>query len=200
MWSSRPLGRWGRRPRLFRQRPTSQRETSPAGARTPTSPSSALTDQRSQVSFNFGRTNEGFASPVQTFIESSIGSTAATLQFGASATMTATITPAACNTAAPNCYPTGTGRFIVDGGNPGSPVGVVGATNNNQPQFNNCVVITYQPPPNQNLPMVTDCGTSIFTVSVVSNTIAIAFPTGSVNFYAGSTLLGSSQVKRIRSG
>jgi sugar lactone lactonase YvrE len=292
-----------------------------------------LTDQRSQVSFNFGRTNEGFASPLQNFIESSIGTTAVNLQsplltqsvtqtqfvlgpvtgstgcitgtfavggtcilqgqftpattgnftdtfteagsgaaagdpsitlvgvgavltkttsvvaqsapagnsqFGATATMTATVTPAACNTAAPNCYPTGTVRFIVDGGNPGSPIAIAGSsttntsagsqvisslavgshtvacnysgdnfyaasscgtititvtqgsttptlvvTNNNQTQYNNCL-------PVNTLPQT--CGTSVLTVTVVSNTIATAFPTGSVNFYAGTTLLGTSQV------
>ena len=292
-----------------------------------------LTDQRSQVSFNFGRTNEGFASPLQNFIESSIGTASTTLQsplltqsvtqtqftlvtvngstgcptgptaftvgetcilqgqftpiatgnftdtftevgsgaaagdpsvtligvgailtkttsavvqsaptgnsqFGATATMTATVTPASCNSAAPNCYPTGTVRFIIDGGNPGSPITLAGATttssasqvisglavgmhtvacnysgdnyyaasscgtitvtvtqgsttptlvvtNNNQTQFNNCL-------PANALPQT--CGTSVLTVTVVSNTIATAFPTGSVNFYAGTTLLGTSQV------
>jgi sugar lactone lactonase YvrE len=49
-------------------------------------------------------------------------------QFGSSVTLAATITPVACNTFAPACGPTGTVRFIVDGGNPGSPATVVGGT------------------------------------------------------------------------
>jgi sugar lactone lactonase YvrE len=181
-----------------------------------------LSDQRAQVSLNFGRINLGSASPIQTFIESSAGTQSATLpnpllsasttqtqftltpasgstgcgsgtfavgatcilqgqftpastststvtytevgsnvaagdpsitligtgavltnttgvvaqtvpasgnaQFGGSVTVAATITPAACNTFAPACFPTGTVRFIVDGGNPGSPVTLVGGT------------------------------------------------------------------------
>jgi len=38
-----------------------------------------LTDSRSQVSYNFGRTNVGFSSPAVTFTETSIGSTSALL-------------------------------------------------------------------------------------------------------------------------
>ena len=45
-------------------------------------------------------------------------------QFGGVFTATATITPQSCNVAAPSCAPTGTVRFIVDGGSPGSPVTV----------------------------------------------------------------------------
>jgi len=181
-----------------------------------------LSDQRAQVSFNFGRINLGSASPIQTFIESSAGTQPAALpnplltasttqtqftlapasgstgcasgpfavgttcillgqftpasqststvtytevnsavsagdpaitligtgavltnttgtvaqtvpatgnaQFGGSVTVSATITPASCNTFAPACFPSGTVRFIVDGGNPGSPVTLVGGT------------------------------------------------------------------------
>lgn len=36
-------------------------------------------------------------------------------QFGGSVTLTATITPSSCNTAAPGCVPTGTVSFVVDG-------------------------------------------------------------------------------------
>jgi len=299
-----------------------------------------LTDQRSQVSFNFGRVAPGSSSPLQTFIESSIGFTGATLlsplltqsvtqtqfalgpvtgttgcttgtfaigascilqgqfspaavgnftdtftevgsgaaagdpsitliavgalltktssvvvqtappgnaQFGATATMTATITPASCNTAAPACYPTGTVRFTVDGGNPQAPINVVGSasagtsagsqvfsglavgnhtigcnysgdgyyapsscgtitititqgsttstltvSNNNQTQFDNCTAVSLLT--NGSPEPYTQCGKSVMTVNIVSNTIATAIPTGTVNFYVGSTLLGTSTV------
>jgi hypothetical protein len=36
-------------------------------------------------------------------------------QFGGTLTLSATVTPATCNTAAPSCFPTGTITFIVDG-------------------------------------------------------------------------------------
>ena len=184
-----------------------------------------LTDSRSQVSYNFGRTNDGFMSPVQVFTETNIGTVAANLsttgplytasgnttvftltgtgnstscpttstspitlavgaqctlqgqfiptttgnfsatytetgasttpvpaitlvgigavltnttstvaqttpatgnsQFGGSLTVTATVTPASCNSAAPSCYPTGTVRFVVDGVQ-GGPVALSG--------------------------------------------------------------------------
>jgi len=171
-----------------------------------------FTDVRSQVNYNFGRTNVGFSSPVVPFIELATGSSAVTLgspvftatgntgvftlttsgstactagqtlaigntctfsgqfvpttstapasisavytelgtnvagvvptvtlsgigavltststvikqtfpatgnpQFGGTLTLSATVTPATCNTAAPSCFPTGTITFIVDG-------------------------------------------------------------------------------------
>ncbi|MDR3736883.1 MAG: Ig-like domain repeat protein, partial [Acidobacteriaceae bacterium] len=171
-----------------------------------------FTDMRGQISYNFGRTNVGFTSPVVPFIELATGSTAATLgsplftatgntsvftltssgsagctpgqtltvgttctfsgqfvptvstapastsavytelgtnvngvvpsvtltgigavltststvitktfpatgnpQFGGTLTLSATVTPASCNTAAPSCFPTGTITFYIDG-------------------------------------------------------------------------------------
>jgi sugar lactone lactonase YvrE len=180
-----------------------------------------LTDVRSNISYNFGRTNQGFASPVQNITEVNIstlavtplaftqatanaqftlvptansnssipacsgstlasgtacnlqgqftptglGSQSATFtqvgsnvigtapsitligfgavltpttatvsqsvpatgnaQFGGPLTFTTTVTPSACNTAAPACYPSGTVTFVVDG-TPSAPITLTG--------------------------------------------------------------------------
>jgi hypothetical protein len=193
-----------------------------------------LSDIRSQITYNFGRTNEGFPSPVQNFTELNIGNASATLptppqgtqapvntqftlaahangsgiiagctsgaftsgsicnlqgqftptvlgsetvtytqtgtnavgatpvitltglgailtsttstiiqssptlptnsQYGASLTLTTTVTPTACNTAAPACYPSGFVNFLVDGSIYGAPVAITGSgTSTTQP-------------------------------------------------------------------
>ena len=276
-----------------------------------------LTDQRSQVSFNFGRTNLGFSSPVQTFIESSAGTVTATLatplltpsavqtqftlapasgsagcttgafavgatcllqgqftpaaqgnfsvtytevgtnvaggdpaitllgtgavltpttgtvsqtnpatgnsQFGGSVTLTATITPNACKTAAPNCYPTGTVRFIVDGGNPGSPITLVGGTTSSSAAqvvaglstgnhtiscnysgddfyaASTCATttITVATATTTSLLSATNNNQPQFTTSVLTATVVSTtsgIPTGTVSFYANGTLLGTTPV------
>jgi sugar lactone lactonase YvrE len=47
-------------------------------------------------------------------------------QFGGPLTFTATVTPTACNTAAPACYPSGTVTFVVDG-TPSAPIALTGS-------------------------------------------------------------------------
>ncbi len=49
-------------------------------------------------------------------------------QFGGPLTFTATVTPTACNTAAPACYPSGTVTFVVDG-TPSAPIAITGSGN-----------------------------------------------------------------------
>jgi DNA-binding beta-propeller fold protein YncE len=48
-------------------------------------------------------------------------------QYGQSVTLATTITPVACNTAAPACYPSGYVNFLVDGSVVGSPVLITGS-------------------------------------------------------------------------
>jgi hypothetical protein len=55
-------------------------------------------------------------------------------QYGGPLTLTVTITPAACNTAAPACYPSGYVNFLVDGSISGSPTLLTGSgTSTTQP-------------------------------------------------------------------
>jgi sugar lactone lactonase YvrE len=55
-------------------------------------------------------------------------------QYGSSVTLTGTVTPAACNTAAPACYPSGTITFTVDGSALGAVTATGNGTSTTQPQ------------------------------------------------------------------
>jgi sugar lactone lactonase YvrE len=139
-------------------------------------------------------------------------------QYGGSVTLSATVT-AACNTAAPSCYPTGTVRIVVDG-TAGSPITLSSTATGSQTigglavgphtiscQYSgdnfyaasNCANVTITvaqasttsllASSQNNQPQATPV---TFTATVLSNTSGI--PTGTVTFYANGTAIGTASL------
>lgn len=142
--------------------------------------------------------------------------------FGGPLTLTATITPSSCNTFAPACYPTGTVTFIVDG-TASAPITLTGATSSSSASYSvtglsvgqhtvSCQysgddyyaasvcsgsAITIAAAATNAVLTATNNNQPQFTPVTLSATITsstVGIPTGSVSFYAGSTLLGSSNL------
>jgi len=139
-------------------------------------------------------------------------------QYGGSVTLSATVA-AACNTAAPTCYPTGTVRIVVDG-TAGSPITLSSTATGSQTisglavgphtiscQYSgdnfyaasNCANVTITvaqasttsllASSQNNQPQATPV---TFTATVLSNTSGI--PTGTVTFYANGTSVGTASL------
>ncbi len=144
-----------------------------------------------------------------------------TPQYSVPFTVTTTITPSSCNTAAPSCFPTGNVTFFADGTQVGLPVAVTAAGTASQsipglPVGAHTIVAVYAgddfyaSSSAPSLAIKVAVGTTKTVVSAnpaagpqfaditltatVTTTVANTFSTGSVNFYAGTTLLGTGTV------
>jgi Bacterial Ig-like domain (group 3)/NHL repeat len=138
-------------------------------------------------------------------------------QFGGPFTLTATITPSTCNTAAPSCSPSGTVTVVVDGV-ASAPLTLSSTGTANQPITGlavgaHTVSCNYS---GDDFYAASTCGSQTITVSLASTTSAVAIannnkpqfttvtltaavasnttgtPVGSVTFYANGNSLGSS--------
>lgn len=142
-------------------------------------------------------------------------------QYSVPFTVTTTISPASCNTAAPSCFPTGTVTFRVDGTQVGlavplSATGVASQTISGLSVGTHPVVAVYSgdgfyaSSSAASLAVSIAQGATTTAVSAnpasapqftpitltasVTTAIAGLFPTGTVNFFAGTTLIGSGPV------
>jgi sugar lactone lactonase YvrE len=139
--------------------------------------------------------------------------------FGGTLTLTGTVTPSFCNTAAPSCTPTGTISFVVDGtATAGVALGTNGTASQVQQSLsvgNHTVSCNYS---GDNFYAASSCGnvvivvakatttstvagtnngkpqftTVALTATVVSNTTGI--PTGTVTFFANGVTLGTASL------
>jgi hypothetical protein len=144
-------------------------------------------------------------------------------QFGGSLTLTATVTAVACDPAAPACSPTGTVRFIIDGGNPGSPIPLVGSAGTSSTasqSFTGLAVGSHTISCNysgDNYYAASTCGTQTITISAAATTALLSAtnnnmpqftqvvltanvvssagtPVGSVTFFANGVAIGTAQL------
>ena len=147
-----------------------------------------------------------------------------TAQYAVPFTVTTTVTPASCNTAAPSCFPTGTVTFFVDGTQVGLPstvtaTGTASASITGQSVGTHSVLAVYNgdgfyasssastlsvvigPGSTVTVAVATPATTPQFTDLVLTANVAgpikTSFPTGTVSFFAGSTLIGTTGVNPI---
>jgi Fe-S cluster biogenesis protein NfuA len=150
----------------------------------------------------------------------------ATPQFGAPFVVTTSIVPASCALGAPTCIPSGTVQFYVDGNAVGTPVkvsatGVASQTISGLLVGSHLVTASYSgdiyyaasTAPALAVTVATGTTTSTvsatpatsiqfssITLSAAVKTTASQIPTGTVSFYAGTTLLPGSPVSLNNAG